>query len=244
MIRHADATGAVDAQVQTNDGLVVTVGRSFTSILCVFVGLAAPIAVAASRLDPKSFVLEIQDLPTGYKGHGKYLSRHSAAVAYVNTPNKPELTKGFVASYDASYVRGRLASYESIDSFASVWKTSSDASAFLTAARKGCGPKVVHLMTLSVKGAFGGTASLCGLLGKGGHLRVGVFQLAWQQGRIASVVIFASLHGAAARAQEITLAEQQAARIELETFTQSPRDARSGVPGATATTTSTGSLAA
>jgi len=181
------------------------------AIAFAMVALTGPTAASASP-DPKSIVLPLNDMPTGFGlKDAKYYS--AAAVVKEQDTTMAQLKSwGYVNGYQAEYDRdvslgSMLNGPIEIDSYASVYKHDDGAKksmqASLDSARK------QHYPELSVGTRLGDDAHLFSYAKKSGSSTFQIYIVMWRHHAVKNTILTVGLKGAVSPQQAVNLAKAQ-----------------------------------
>ncbi len=187
--------------------------KQFLLLPVVIGALCLSLGAAASPRDPKSMVLQLSDLPTGFGLDGKpaYVSAASA-VAQSRSTTLAEYKKwGYLNGYEVNYKSTGQLGATNIESVATVYATKAGSVASTADARRACAK--APFTRLSVGATLGDESMLCTATTKSGSTTVRLYAVLWRLGALRGEVIVGGHDGAVSPAQAVRLAEKQAARM-------------------------------
>ena len=173
-------------------------------VACVFAALAA-----GATTDPKSDVLRLTDLPSGFKrSHPHYVSKKAAAVGVAP---KTFAGFGYVNGYSVEYARSgkTLVGVLKADSNATVYTAPAGAHAALQFVAGNVTSANKDARRLRVGAPLGDESRMYEVTQKTSGISVDVFVVVWRSGRILSTVTAAGVSKAVKPAQVVALAQKQ-----------------------------------
>jgi hypothetical protein len=179
----------------------------------------APVAAGRSdemapvRIDARSMVLQQADLPGGFGlEHGKYVS--NADLAKQGDAAKDYDKLGRLTGYDVSYQRRAARGMLGLDSFASVYRSSSGAhTSFMQtisgAARQGG----AAFRWMRIAAPLGSETRAYRFTTTQSGMKLDFYTVAWRHGRVFAEVTGGGISGTMVPGELLALAKKQEARI-------------------------------
>jgi hypothetical protein len=194
--------------------------RRLVSILArpiAIAGLAFALAGSAmAASNPKTLVLKLQDMPTGFKLGKSYAVPIAKAARGDHLPVKELKHWGYLRGFEADFTRNVSLSdlvkgAIDIDSSVSAYKSSAGARASFAFSSKSCGKPPTTKLSVGAK--IGDDAVLCAFVRKSKGYKVETYALVWQRGALKAAVIIAGLKGGTSPDQAVHLAKIQDRRM-------------------------------
>lgn len=200
-------------------GFATACGSSSTKSTTTASGTPKSTTTASTEnIDPKTMVLQLQDLPTGFQtapGSG-YKSLTAAAKESSNVSAAQYKVWGYVTGFDGDFSKnGSVADLMSgageILSSVSVYRTSAGSANSLASTVKACSRPPFHELSLGVR--IGDEAHLCTAVQTSGGVKAQVYAIAWRRGRIRASILVSGLEGSTSPNEAVALAKRQDSRI-------------------------------
>jgi hypothetical protein len=171
---------------------------------------------AGAGTDPKSYVLELRDLPTGFDLiSGRSVDNETAARESRSTLAQFRAW-GRLGGYDRTFERKvdisrPIKGAALIESAASVYRTAEGAHASLAETRTGCAKPPSK--RLPVVARIGHERILCAVVHSAGGHTYQTYAVLWRRGNVKATALATGIRGGISKSEAIALARTQDARI-------------------------------
>jgi hypothetical protein len=172
-------------------------------------------AVLAMPSDPKRLVLQMRDVPSGFRlNEAEYVSAAAVAKASDLTVARYRAW-GYVNGYEVGFKRkgGSVEGAAEIVSQVSVYRTMPGAQASLTDSAKRCAAEANGLRELPLSRRIAHAAHLCTITNRKEGFPYQVFMVLWRRGRLRAAVLVVGTKGSVLPSQAVRLALRQDKRM-------------------------------
>jgi hypothetical protein len=169
--------------------------------------------MAPVRIDARSMVLQLVDVPGGFwLEHGRYVS--NADLTRQGDAAKDYGKLGRLTGYDVSYQRRAATGMLGLDSFASVYRSSSGAhTSFVLAVSGAARQGGAGFTWLRIAVPLGSETRVYRVTTTQSGMKLDFYTVAWRHGRVFAEVIGGGISGTMVPRELLALAKKQEARI-------------------------------